>query len=102
MSASAVTSVISLAPTVLSGIETIANDVASDAAAHKTVLQTASDALGSALTSATAIANSGGVGHNDANNINVSVQAVSLAQELIAPAEAAYNAFKALLAELHI
>jgi hypothetical protein len=100
MSAAAISSVIELAPTVLQGIETIANDVSSDTAAHKTVVQTATDALGSALTSVSAIATSGSVGKNDAANIQTGVAAITAASAAVGPITEAFNLLKELLSHL--
>jgi hypothetical protein len=100
MSAAAISTVMELAPTVLSGIETIANDVSSDTAAHKTVLQTASDALGSALTSTQAIASSSAVPSGVSSAIAASEETVTAAAGLVPEIESVWSMLKALIAKL--
>jgi hypothetical protein len=86
--AQTVTSAIELAPTVISGLTTIANDVNSDTAAHKSVIATAADAASAAVTSLQAVAASGAVGQNDAANISTGIavaeEAAGLGAELAA------------------
>ncbi len=95
-----VTSAVQLLPTVVSSVTTIANDVTSDTAAHKNLLQTGLDVLSALTTSANNIATSGAVGHAAVSQIQAGETAIAVAAAAISPLEAAWNAIEALIKEL--
>jgi hypothetical protein len=76
------------APTVISGLATIANNVQTDLATHTNIVKMGSDIMPTLATSLKAIAASGTVGNNDASNINAGVglatEATTLAEMLYA------------------
>ncbi len=88
MSASQVVSAIALAPTVISGLQTIASDVSTDIADHKSVVATGADALGAAVTSLNTVARSNIVSNNDASNIESGIAFVGEAAALASEAGA--------------
>ena len=87
-------------PTAVSAVNTIANDVTSDTAAHKSVFQTGLDVLGSVITSANAVAASGDVGHAAVNQIQAGESAVAAAASALSPLQNAWAAIEALIKEL--